>query len=693
MRNNAILATLLFVCLAVTVTAADFLPNPPAGLEGTREAVTQKILDSKNEDFLCGIIKLEGDSQDIDYVKMLASKRLAVYGTEKSVPVLVPMLAAGDMGMYARFAMEPMPNKAVDAAFREATKTLKGQNLVGLLSSIGVRRDTEAVPFLKPLLESEDEAVVKATYGAFGYIGTPECAEILTAALKTLSPESTYEKAICDAACNCAEHLAKAGKLDVALDLYDTVIDADVRPFHKEGAIYNRILVQGDKGLNDLVKYLKSEDKGIFEAALQTVRLLPSENTYQKVKELIPNLPEDRSGLVFEALAGIKDKTTRKAVLADANAAIQSKTQPSEVYLVSVMNALGALDGPGAVPGLLHGVHTNNGEGPVAEAAFRALIFMKDKGVDEEIAKKVAESGDKLDSVTIRLAKERRIAGITPQLLKIVEEKDSPLRTEAIDALGETATLNELAAVANLLTSVTKEEEKKQILIALSAICSRMPQKEGFDTVLDISEKNANRDVRFAMIDLLKTIGGKDAVDATLKMALGNRADLADKATQVLGTWDSPDTMEEIAAALLKVAKESKEERFKTRGIRGYIRLARQFNYPEDQRIEMIKTAFDTATRPEDKALVFDIFARNPSITMMENAVSYTSEPEYKERACAAAVATAAKLQGRSTRIADAMKKVIEQTKDAETKAKAQSIFNKMNSDSDNLQIIKAVYG
>jgi len=174
---------------------------------------------------------------------------------------------------------------------------------------------------------------------------------------------------------------------------------------------------------------------------------------------------------------------------------------------------------------------------------------------------------------------------------------------------------------------------------------------------------------------------------------LGNNPQLVDKATQVLGAWTSTDTMVELADSLLKVAKESREERFRIRGIRGYIRLATQFEYPEDQRIAMIRTAFDTATRPDDKALIFGIFARYPTLKMVETAMSYSAEEAFREQACNAAVATANRLQGRQPQAARIMEEVIKLTQNAETKTRAEAVRDKLAGVSEGVEIIRAVYG
>ena len=689
MRTKLFISMCLFGALTASGFAQNLISTPPPGLEGTRDQVAQKLLESKDEALFVRVIQLAEDTENIRYIKMIAAKRLSVYGTEKSIPALIQMLSQPEMGYYSRYALEPMPLKAVDEALREATKTQKDMNLVGVLTTIGVRRDAGAIPFITPLLTHANPEVVRAAYASLGYIGKQECADVLTKAVGDFKPE--YEKAVCDATLFCAKLLIEDGKIDTALALYDAIINSKARPFLKEGAIYNRILARKEAGTNDLIRYLQSENAGIFASALRTVRFLPGGGNPSVCKALtaeFDKFPPQRKGLILEALAGRKDDESRKAALGIAVA-----VKEPAVVRVSAMNALGTLDIPEAVPALLAGAADNNGQSPVADAAFRALVFMTNKDADAAIAKAMLDAGNKIDAAMIRIAKERRTVAATPQLWTIIKTANSSLRNDAIDALGETATLKDLPEVAKLIATVTSDGDRTRIATTLSAICARMPQQASFDTILAILNTGESLAVQQAAIDMMKTIGGKAAVDKVTEIALGNNAQLADKATQVLGTWDSPDTMDEIAESLLKVAKQSSEERFQIRGIRGYIRLARQFSYPEDKRIAMIKTAFDTAARVDDKNLIFDIFARYPSLKMVEAALSYASNEAHREQACKAAVDTATRLQGRQPLAARIMDEVIRLTKTEDTKTRATSIRDKLAGVDEGVEIVKAIYG
>lgn len=684
---SAVLAAAVLACSAPAF-AQNLIPDPPVGLEGNRAQLTQKILASKDEPTLIAVIKIEADTEDIRYIKMLAAKRLAIYGTKASIPALVPMLANRDMGMYARYAMEPMPDPAVDEAFREALKTLKGGPLVGVLTSIGVRKDKEAVPLLAPLLESDEPEVVKATYGAYGYIGTVECAEVLKNSLKTLKPE--YGKALCDAAFDCAEELYANDQNELALSMYDAVLASDAAEFLKEAAIYRRILALKENGKPDFLKYLHSEDIALFQAALKTVRELPDSDSFkiaQTVAAELEKLAPERRGPAIEAIADRKDAASKDIAFAAASAA-----KTPEIVRVSAMRALGSIGGTRVIPSLLAAAVENDGKSDIAKAAFESLTRLSGKGVDEEIAAELTGGDVDFNATTINLAKERRIAEVSPLLKKELEKQNSNLRAAAISAIGETGTLSDLAWVVEMMPAGRNAEEKAAFGVSLNAIVARMPEKESVQSVLAIAKASKSQDTKVAALDLLRTIGNLDALKATSAVATGNDAELQDEATKILGRWPPGEASlnMELADTIVWLAKDRNLARFRNRLVSAYIRLPRQFDYPEDERIRMIKQGFDLATRDEDRKLIFAIFERYPSAKMLEAAMSYTSNPSFKEDACAAAVATANLFKFKSGVTVEAMEKVIATTSNADLKAKAQAVIDK-NLGAEDIEIADAL--
>ena len=108
----------------------------------------------------------------VKQAKAAACKQLAIYGDASAVGPLAKLLDDAELASWARIALEAIPGRAAAAALREARGRLHGKLLVGVINSIGVRRDAEAVAGLAESLRSADAEVLEAAAVALGHIGT-----------------------------------------------------------------------------------------------------------------------------------------------------------------------------------------------------------------------------------------------------------------------------------------------------------------------------------------------------------------------------------------------------------------------------------------------------------------------------------------------------------------------------------------
>ena len=141
-------------------------------------------------------------------------------------------------------------------------------------------------------------------------------------------------------------------------------------------------------------------------------------------------------------------------------------------------------------------------------------------------------------------------------------------------------------------------------------------------------------------------MGGPKALD-TIAAAIKSHDDsLQDAGTRVLGAWMSVDA----APVLLDLAKGSAGDKYQSRAMRGYIRLARQFAKSSQQRAEMCETALEATNRPAEQKLVLAVLEGYPSIDTLRVAVKAAGTPELKQDAGRAALVIAQKLGGNSAR-------------------------------------------
>jgi hypothetical protein len=107
------------------------------------------------------------------YAKAKACMRLAVVGDRSAVAALAPLLTDAQLSLYARFALEPLPDPAADDALRAALGKVAGNLLVGVINSIGLRKDAKALVALEKLRHDHDTEVILAADAALARIRPP----------------------------------------------------------------------------------------------------------------------------------------------------------------------------------------------------------------------------------------------------------------------------------------------------------------------------------------------------------------------------------------------------------------------------------------------------------------------------------------------------------------------------------------
>jgi HEAT repeat protein len=164
------------------------------------------------------LIGILTDRSSTEFQKAKACQRIGELGAKEAVPALSALLSNEKLNTYARYGLEPIADPTVDDALRAALPKLKGNLLIGVINSIGKRRDRKAAPALAKMMYDADSDVARAAAMALGNIGSAsEMKELQSAILKT---KGMTRMAVADASLVCAERLLAEGKRAEALELY-----------------------------------------------------------------------------------------------------------------------------------------------------------------------------------------------------------------------------------------------------------------------------------------------------------------------------------------------------------------------------------------------------------------------------------------------------------------------------------------
>jgi len=151
--------------------------------------------------------------------KQFVCRKLSIIGTEQSVPVLAEMLTDEETSDMARYALERIPGSAVDEALRGALRGSRGKARIGIINSLGQRRDAGSVRALGRIMSRGNQETAMAAAAALGRIANERATEVLKEAKDSTSGK--VQMVVLDSYLKCADKLVEDGKKTEALAIYN----------------------------------------------------------------------------------------------------------------------------------------------------------------------------------------------------------------------------------------------------------------------------------------------------------------------------------------------------------------------------------------------------------------------------------------------------------------------------------------
>jgi len=611
-----------------------------AGAGRAWAAEAEEVYPAKEKE-LALIAVLESDAPPRE--KAIPCKQLAICGTKDAVPALAALLPNAELASWARIALEAIPGPEADAALREAMAQVKGRLLVGVINSIGVRRDAEAVDVLVAKLKDADAEVASAAAAALGRIGNAPAAKALEQSLAG-GPLAVRSEAA-EGCVRCAENALAAGNAAEAVRLYEAVRKADVPKQRKLEATRGVILARGTAGVPLLAEQLQSADKDFFNIGLRVARELAGREVADALVAALGQATPERRALLILALADRGDTAALPSVVeAAASGPVESR-----IAAIRVLKRLGTA---ACVPVLLEAAQETDAD--LAQAALDALADLPGKDVDADLASRLSKAEGRVRRILIQLAGLRNVEAAVPTLLKAADDADAGIRSAALVALGFTVGPRELPVLISRVAAPKNPEDTAAAEQALRSACERMPDREACAGTLVSAMSRAPVPAKCKFLEILGLMGGKKALQAVGAAAKDANAEIQDTGSRLLGEWMTVDA----APVLLDLAKTSADDKYKIRALRGYIRLARQFDMPDAERAAMCRTALQVASRDEEKKLVLEVLERYPSVDMLRIAADAAKMPSLKDAAAATALSIAQKIGGGSVDVQKLLQQV-----------------------------------
>ena len=572
--------------------------------------------------------------------KAIACKMLAVFGSRDAVPDLAALLTNEQLSSWARIGLEAIPGAEADRALRQALGQVNGRLLVGVINSIGVRRDVGAISDLIERLHAADDEVAAAAAVALGRIGGERAAQALTRNLTQGTPSRM--PGLAEGCIRCAEGFLADKQAAPAARLYETVRLAAVPKQKQLEATRGVILARGDAGIPLLMEQLKSADLDLLAIGLRTARELPGRKATEALAGGLRAFAPERQPRVLLALADRNDAAALPTIVEAA------RTGSEELRLVAI-NVLERQGDVSVIPTLLETAGDQNTK--LAQAAQASLVRLPGERVEADLLNRLQSAQGKTREVLIRVAGQRQMGAAIPLMVSATEAEEAGVRGAAVQAVGLIGGVAQLEPLVQRMQKTTVAAERDDLETALIAISGRTGAAS-VPALLPLVH-NGQESVRVAALHALAAAGGPEALKVINATAVAEGDDaLRDEAVRTLATW--PNTWPEdgaIVEPLLGLARGGAKTSHQVLALRGYLQYVQgNRNLGQPNKIAAVREVLPLIKRPDEKRLVISVVDSLADPAVVDLLVEFGGDAAVKEDACAALV----KLCGRKNSGLDA---------------------------------------
>ena len=504
--------------------------------------------------------------------------------------------------------------------------------------------------------------MARAAAASLGRIGDDAAAKSLTPALTAAGPVVRSE--VADALVRCAETALAVGQKDEAIRLYDLVSKADVPQHRVLEGVRGAIVARGSAGLPLLAEQLKSPDKKRFALGLKLTRELSAPEVTDILLAELGQAAPARQSLLLMALADRADPQARDAL-------VRAAQHGSVELRIASLRGLKKVGDRSCGPVLIAAAMEEDAR--VSEPAVEVLADLPGKEIDELVIARLQSGAGKNRLALIDLAGRRHIEAAASILLKLADDPDPSIRSAALSALGATISVQDLPLLIVRVADDNQPEEAQAAVVALHAACRRTSHGEAATVKVLEAIASAKSPAKSVLLGVLVTLGSEQGLKAVADAAKDAQPEIRRAGYRALGEWPTADA----GPVLLDLVKTG-DPSLKIGALRGYIRIARQFNIPDGPRMAMFREIMTLAERDDERRLALDILKQVRTAESLSTAAKYLDQPPLCDAAATVAITISEKLLASNpNEVAAAMKQVVQSAANKDLVEKARGLLSR----------------
>ncbi len=516
--------------------------------------------------------------------KRFIARQLVVIGTPSIVPNIEPLLKNKETVDIACRILEQIPGKEATQSLIKALqqKEINDADKIGLINSLGRRKDSSALDILSKHLDDSSAEVQKSAIMAIGSIGGKEAGTILWSWAKGKSTLDNPE--VQSALLKIASQLSEESlDKNLALEIYSSLFDSEkVLPVGKGYALRGLVQLKGKDSFDWVWQSVFSEDKILSASAIDLLKDPSFSDTMltEKCNSVLKTAnPRIQLGLL-EVIASRKLSSAVESVLDLV------KNTEGEVQ-TSAIQCLGGIGDIKSIVALVDFVL--NGSREISATAKDALIKLNNPDVDNYLIGQVQQGKPEIRKLAVDLLTERRIMEAKNIIKDAILKNDKDIFDESLNYMAVLGREEDLSILFDKLLSDT--ERSSNYVPVISLILDRLGE-EGLKMshIREQWKKCQNEAQKKSLISILGNIKSPESC-AMLEDICMNEPALKISALQSLGQCVDANTLQKIVGGL---EKENVAE-VKSAGITSALNILRTLNLPDKQKFEYYSYLWNVA--------------------------------------------------------------------------------------------------
>lgn len=541
-----------------------------------------------------------------------------IVGKDDAIACLKPYLTDNDLADPAARALVKINTPASKATLLNALSKADGNARLYIIEALGDSRLKEAAAPINKLAVGNDPSVTKVALYALAYIAAPSSEPVMAAAAqkngyKYESTNATKSYMI------YAEQLTKNGNSALAKKIATNLIAKTTIPENVRANALQLLVKTTVNPQQILLNAAGNADPQYRAAALRlALPYLTPANTGLWVKKLMSVNDQSKVDILY-----MFGQSTAKSALPAILDLAKSKDPKVKQAAINTAVSIGQQEVLGRLIKLM-----DQGDSDDIDVITEAISRMKGATVAAQIAGAIPAAKQSVQVALIGILDTRAANSQINTIFEQLKSKNSRTSHAAYAALAHVAVKENAPQLFTLLNETNGLDEEAVQDAIIAALGGKGDHTQAVDLTLQ-QMASAPQNKKLLFYKILGSLGGEKALKIVTAGYNSGDAETQKVSLAALAAWPN----DGAAAALLKIARESKDPAAQSSAVYGYLRMAEQVVVPDEQQLLLLRNAMAVAQTPEQKKQILKDMAQAKCFNTIIFAGKYLDDPELQQQA------------------------------------------------------------